>query len=177
VPPWLESGRISTLELDQRGARYLHRGAAAMPLAWLLGLCSQLGNGTGWVLLLGLLPLLDPARGAANARAMLVVGGLNLAIYLALKRATRRPRPFEQCQDIRACVPAADRFSFPSGHTLHAVAFALLLSQAYPGWGWPLAIFALLVGCSRVVLGLHYPSDVVVGALIGLGTAGLYLWA
>ena len=65
------------------------------------------------------------------------------------------------------CTPPLDEFSFPSGHTLHAVAFWVMLSAYYPGLSWPLGIFALLVALSRVILGMHYPSDVAVGASIG----------
>ncbi|MNV30971.1 phosphatidylglycerophosphatase B [compost metagenome] len=53
-----------------------------------------------------------------------------------------------------------DEFSFPSGHTLHAVSFTIVALAYYP-WLAPLLVpFTVLIGLSRVVLGLHYPSDV-----------------
>jgi undecaprenyl-diphosphatase len=73
------------------------------------------------------------------------------------------------------CARALDKHSFPSGHTLHAVAFATLLSFHYPSFSVPLWGFALRVASSRIVLGLHYPSDVIVGAGIGALTAGTAL--
>ena len=64
-------------------------------------------------------------------------------------------------------VAPLDRFSFPSGHTLHAVGFTLLAVHAHPELAWFLIPFTVLVALSRLVLGLHYPSDVLTGAAIG----------
>jgi undecaprenyl-diphosphatase len=65
-----------------------------------------------------------------------------------------------------------DRFSFPSGHTLHAVGFSLVACSYYPGLEILLWLFTLLTGVSRVALGLHYPSDVVAGGALGALIAG-----
>ena len=68
-----------------------------------------------------------------------------------------------------------DHFSFPSGHTLHAVTLCILLGYVMPVLLWVMLPFTLLVAASRVILGLHYPSDVLAGALIGSGLAGIFL--
>jgi undecaprenyl-diphosphatase len=172
MPPWLDSGRLRGAELDLRGALALHRAAARpLPLR-LLTWCSRLADGPLWVALIALLAVAGQGR---RALLMLGLGALNLLVYYTLKRGTRRLRPFECSADIRACLKAPDAFSFPSGHTLHAFAFALLLSSFQPGLAPLLWGFAVLVGLSRVVLGLHFPSDVLVGALLGMATAGLML--
>jgi len=98
---------------------------------------------------------------------MFAVGAVNLLLYLIIKRWIRRPRPYRSCPGIRACGRSLDEYSFPSGHTMHSVAFSLILSTYYPALGYIVWPFTALVGVSRVVLGLHYPSDVVVGALVG----------
>jgi undecaprenyl-diphosphatase len=68
---------------------------------------------------------------------------------------------------VRQKAAVLDRFSFPSGHTLHAVNFTLVCSAYLPELAAPLAWFTAMVALSRPVLGLHYPSDVLAGAAIG----------
>ena len=101
-----------------------------------------------------------------------------LTLYKVLKRWTRRPRPFAADLRIHAWVAPLDEYSFPSGHTLHAVSFTVVALAYYP-WLAPLLLpFTAGVALSRVVLGLHYPSDVLAatGIALGLGAASLQLW-
>jgi undecaprenyl-diphosphatase len=81
---------------------------------------------------------------------------------------TLRPRPFNVHQQISLRSIPLDQFSFPSGHTLHAVIFTLVATHYYPMLSLGLIPFTILIGLSRPILGLHYPSDVLVGALIGI---------
>ena len=106
---------------------------------------------------------------------MLLVGVLNLSLYLWLKARIGRPRPYVKCPGIHACGRALDQFSFPSGHALHSVAFTVLLVGHYPETAWLLVPTALMICFSRIALGLHYPSDVAAGALIGAASASLML--
>lgn len=176
MPPWLETGRTRSIEWDWRCARALHRGADRPRLHRVLKVCSLLGEAPLWVALTIVLLLAGGLIGWRTGLAALAVGTVNLAIYYALKQATRRERPFRQCTDIRECVPATDPFSFPSGHTMHAVAFAVLLAWPYPSLAPLLGGFALLVALSRVVLGVHFPSDVLAGAAIGAATASVAVY-
>lgn len=170
-----QTSRERWLERDRRWALALHRGAERPDLLAVLVAASRLSDGVLWYLVIAALPLIDGAAGTACALQMAAVGAANLVVYLCLKYGIGRPRPFDVCPGIRACVRALDRFSFPSGHTLHAITFAIVLSHHYPGLAPPLWAFATLVAASRVVLGLHYPSDVLVGAAIGIVTANLVL--
>ena len=175
MPRWLDAGRLRGVELDRRGARAVHHAVMQPALLRALALVSRLADAPVWLALVLLMPLLDAAEGAQLSRLMLILGTVNLAVYFGLKRSTRRQRPFEQCADIRAWVPPPDAFSFPSGHTLHAVAFGVLLSAFYTSLAPLFGVFALVVSISRVALGLHYPSDVLIGAVIGAATAGALL--
>jgi undecaprenyl-diphosphatase len=168
---WLERAVARWADRDLRWAQACHRVAASPTLTLALVLASRLGDGPLWVALIALLPLLAGLTGTACALQMLGVGLLNLALYRYLKRRTGRPRPFVACSDIRACTRALDDFSFPSGHTLHAVAFSIVLGYHFAWAAWITGPFALLVAASRMVLGLHYPSDVAVGAAIGVVSA------
>ena len=72
-----------------------------------------------------------------------------------------------QPADLAVGAAPLDRYSFPSGHTLHAVAFSTVVLATYGILAWLLVPFTLAVATSRVVLGLHYPTDVAAGAAVG----------
>jgi undecaprenyl-diphosphatase len=137
---------------------------------------SRLGDGVFWYVLMGALLLLGGARGAQAAAHMAAIGLASLLMYKLLKRWTKRPRPFASDVRIRAWVAPLDEFSFPSGHTLHAVAFTLVALAYFPMLAWILIPFSASVAASRVVLGLHYPSDVLAATAIGTALAGVSLW-
>lgn len=145
-------------------------GARPRVLA-LFAAVSRLGDGIVWYLLMLALPLYDGWPGWHASLHLAVVGAAALVLYRGLKRYTRRPRPYARHRVITAHIAPLDEFSFPSGHTLHAVAFTLVAVHHYPLLGWLLWPFAILVGLSRVVLGLHYPSDVLAAALIACALA------
>lgn len=176
MPRWLDAGRVRGIALDRRGARALHDAVTHRGLRRAFTLASRLGDAPMWIVLLLVMPLLDPVNGTTVAQRMLVLGSVNYLLYVSLKRSTRRERPFQQCDGILAGLPPPDAYSFPSGHTLHAVAFGVLFTSFYPALAPLLFTFALAVGMSRVVLGLHYPSDVVIGAGLGTATASLLLY-
>ena len=77
---------------------------------------------------------------------------------------TVRPRPYLAHQTITLGERPLDVFSFPSGHTLQAVLFTTMMGHQVPMMLWVLPPFTMLVALSRLVLGLHYPTDVLVGA-------------
>lgn len=137
---------------------------------------SRLGDGVFWYVLMGVLIIVDGLDGLAASAHLAATGVIALTLYKLLKRWTRRPRPFASDRRIHAWVAPLDEFSFPSGHTLHAVAFSLVGMAHYPMLAWVLVPFTASVAASRVVLGLHYPSDVLAATVIGSGLAGVSLW-
>ena len=137
---------------------------------------SRLGVGVFWYLLLAALVAADGIDGLAASVHLAATGLIALMLYKLLKRWTRRPRPFASDARIRAWVAPLDEFSFPSGHTLHAVAFTVVALAHYPVLAWLLIPFTASVAASRVVLGLHYPSDVLAATGIGIALASASLW-
>ncbi|MGB8327133.1 MAG: phosphatase PAP2 family protein [Steroidobacteraceae bacterium] len=128
---------------------------------------SRLGDGVIWYALIVLVPLLRAEQGLVIAVQMLVTGGAGLLLYKLLKNNFVRERPYVRLIGIECAMPPLDRYSFPSGHTLHAVLFTTLAVTHVPQLAIVLVTFSVLVAMSRVVLGLHYPTDVLVGAALG----------
>ncbi|WP_417501029.1 phosphatase PAP2 family protein [Marinobacter sp.] len=128
---------------------------------------SRLGDGWFWYALILAIPFLEPEMGAGLALLMTLTGLTCTLTYKLLKRWLIRERPFISFPSINCGTPPLDRYSFPSGHTLHAAGFQTILFMTMPTLALATAPFTLSVAASRVVLGLHYPSDVVAGALIG----------
>jgi len=155
--------RALCLQLN-RGLRYALLVRALRSLSWL-------GNGIFWYALMLALLVIHRGEAVLPVLHMAFVGAVCTASYKMLKRGTVRPRPFQAMQSIAAGAPVLDTFSFPSGHTLHAVAFTLVACAYYPQLAAILIPFTVLTAASRVVLGLHYPSDVLAGAAIGAAIA------
>jgi undecaprenyl-diphosphatase len=151
--------------------RRLNRGAS---FAWprrLFQVASRLGDGIAWYVLLIALPILYGSGALKPAGIMALTGALGVLIYSLLKRVFVRERPFITHQSIDPAGAPLDRYSFPSGHTLHAVSFTWQAAAHFPELLWVLLPLAALIAASRVVLGLHYPSDVLAGAAIGAALA------
>ncbi len=153
----------------------LNRMSQWSTLRLVLWVASSLGNGLFWYCLMLALLLRYGVEAAPAVMHMIGVGLVCTALYKALKGYTSRPRPYQSHSDILLAAAPLDRFSFPSGHTLHAVGFSMVALSYYPGLAAVLLPFTMLVAISRPALGLHYPSDVIAGALIGAAVAGTSL--
>jgi len=149
----------------------LNRGSHRRVPRRLFQIASRLGDGVVWYALILALPLLYGATAVKPAIAMALTGVLGVVLYTLLKRLFVRERPFITHQAISRAAAPLDRYSFPSGHTLHAVSFTWQALVHFPELAWVLVPLAALIAASRVVLGLHYPSDVLAGAAIGAALA------
>ncbi|GGY22482.1 phosphatase PAP2 family protein [Rhodanobacter panaciterrae] len=162
--------------LDRRVCVAANRWGARRAVGMFFGAISRLGDGMFWYALMAVLAVVGGQHGLAAAAHMAVTGLVALLLYRLLKRWTHRPRPYRVCPGVIAHVPALDEFSFPSGHTLQAVSFTIVALAWYPQLAPLLLSFTVLVAASRVILGLHYPSDVLAAIVIGSGLGASSLW-
>jgi len=135
---------------------------------WMI--CSTRG-GDGWLwYAMGLIVLLFGGENRYEALgAAAVASGAGITLFLGLKRVFNRKRPSSIEPHCWATLLPPDQFSFPSGHTITAFAVAVPLGVFYPSLLVGLLFCAVSIACSRVLLGLHFLSDVVAGCCIGVG--------
>jgi len=154
---------------DMRLMRRVNRWHAPRWFRICMVVMTRLGDGFLWY---GLALLVLIFGGRQGVHAFLTGGAAALTailLFKQVKRISRRPRPCHVEPHCWAMVTPPDQFSFPSGHSMTSFAIAISLGHFYPEFTQALVIFALSVAVSRIVLGMHYLTDVVVGALIGIG--------
>ncbi len=132
-------------------------------------------SGDGY-LQVGAIALLTLLQYYPTAQLLLMLFALERILYWLLKNTLKRPRPQESFSSFQAVIEASDRFSFPSGHTSAAFLLSAVLSPFFLTagiyWMVPLLfLWATAIAVSRVLLGVHYPTDTLAGAALGLSVA------
>jgi undecaprenyl-diphosphatase len=160
-------------ERDLAVSRYFNRACRNGAVRASFALISRLGDGWFWYGLAVALPLVHGRSALGASLDMALVGLVSVLVYKSLKSMIGRSRPGSVEPAILLGADPLDQFSFPSGHTLHAVAFTIVATHHYPELALLVVPFTATIALSRLILGLHYPSDVVAGA--GIGAALAYL--
>jgi undecaprenyl-diphosphatase len=140
----------------------------AAGLDWLMPALSDLGRGAFIWLVIAAIAAIFPAKRMGAWRLVLAVGLTVLAVDGAIKPAIDRARPFDLLADIQVIHARPATGSFPSGHAAYAFAGALAAGRIFPTARIALWLLASAIALSRVYVGVHWPSDVLAGALIGV---------
>ena len=131
-------------------------------------LVSKSGDGHIYLLLGIVLWMFEPEHGAIFLYSALLAYALELPLYLVLKQSFKRQRPCDIFINFSSHIRPSDKFSLPSGHTAAAFLMASLLANFYPSIALLAYTWASFIGLSRVMLGVHYPSDIFAGASLGI---------
>jgi undecaprenyl-diphosphatase len=177
APRWLQSRWLSSRWLHgiyQYDLRmllwFMHRRHRQLWIAFARAL-SRSGDGLMQVLLPSLLIALDRQHGSTVFVATAIAFAIERPLYWLLKNSCQRRRPPEAIPSFHSVIVASDRFSFPSGHTGAAFLLAAITTEYYSALALPMYLWASAVGVSRVILGVHFPTDILAGALLGSGIA------
>jgi undecaprenyl-diphosphatase len=131
---------------------------------------SKTGDGELYLFIIGLLCWYKGFE-SPFLQTILLAFAIERPVYFVLKNSCKRNRPAAALQNFHSIITPSDRFSFPSGHTSAAFMMATLLGYFIPSLMIPLYCWATLVGFSRVVLGVHFPTDTLVGVMMGITIA------
>lgn len=132
---------------------------------------SHIGDGVYYLIIGVIVALLEPVFGMSFLLTGLFAFSIELPLYLILKNSIKRRRPDDVLAEFVAFLIPSDKFSFPSGHTAAAFVMATLVSFYYPSFLLLAYSLASVIGFSRVLLGVHFPTDLVAGAVLGASSA------
>lgn len=160
--------KVSSVEI--KFLLWAHSKTANKKFAKTVRNVSHLGDGLLYFVIASVAYLFGGEAGKLFFWVALSAYALEMSLYFILKNTIKRPRP-NGLDGLNALIKPSDTFSFPSGHTAGAFVYATIASFFVPIIAPFAYLVALCIGFSRVVLGVHYPTDIAAGAVLGLSTA------
>ncbi|NLK39439.1 MAG: phosphatase PAP2 family protein [Clostridiales bacterium] len=151
---------------------YIQTVIRSAPLDLFMKIITTLGDaGILWILACLVMLIFKKTRIVGIAGAISLIAEF-LCVNVVLKNIIQRARPYEVIEGLNILIATPHDYSFPSGHAGSAFAVAIVMLLMLPKrWGIPALIMASLMALSRLYVGVHFPTDVIAGALIGMGTA------
>lgn len=164
---------------DHRLMRRMNRWRAPRWIRFWMIAATRMGDGWLWYGLGTILLIFGGPQRFAAVSAAGAAGVVGVGVFKLLKLLSQRSRPCQLEPHCWSKVLPPDMFSFPSGHTMSAFSMSLVVSYFYPSLEGPLLFLALSIAVSRIVLGMHFLSDVLAGAVLGvaLGCASITAFA
>jgi undecaprenyl-diphosphatase len=164
---------------DNKLMRRVHRWRAPRWFRILMIVSTRGGDGWLWYALGLILLFYGGAHRYAAVASAVSAAAAGILLFRALKHSSRRKRPCEIEPHCWASILPPDKYSFPSGHSITAFAIATTIGLFYPQLQGCLLVIAFLIAGSRIILGMHFLSDVLAGSVIGamLGLASFYIFA
>jgi len=164
---------------DHRVMRRMNQWKAPRWIRFWMLTATRMGDGWLWYSLGALLLAFGGGRGYVASGAAGAAAIVGILVFKVLKKLSHRPRPCQYEPHCWAKILPPDQFSFPAGHTMTAFSIALVVSYFYPSLEAPMYFLAVSIAISRVVLGMHFLSDVLAGAVLGsaLGLGSIVAFA